>query len=179
MTSLRTGLYVLLAGWGLMTMQVFADELPAAVQQLLSAAGAVDYAVKADYGAGIEDMYIGYDAQGEAVVGVAERMTKTYKKVTTLVAVTPEDEGYAISAAEVPDMDKLPGKSRDYVKDALKDITGKVFPDAAQAKGLVDAVSGATKYYKAIYISYSLMASRIISELETGPDWERKPVPVS
>jgi hypothetical protein len=48
--------------------------------------------------------------------------------------------------------------------------------DAANARSLVDSVTGATKYYKAVYISYSLMAGKAIEELQNNPDWPRQPV---
>jgi hypothetical protein len=56
----------------------------------------------------------------------------------------------------------------------LRDIAGRSFEDSKAARGLVDAVSGATQYYKAIYVSYALMASRVIDELSTLPDWKRE-----
>jgi len=151
--------------------------LDASITKLLQSAGAVTYAVKDPYGSGIQKMILGYDADNQPIIGVAERETKTYKKVTTVVAVVPDGDAFKISVAEVPDIQSLPGKSKSYTQEALRDITGRVFPGAEEAKGLVDAVTGATKYYKAIYISYSLMAHKIIEEMQADPDWERTPLP--
>lgn len=159
----------------LITTQAFAQD--AIVTKLLKDAGAVTYSMKDSYGGGVQKVFLGYDADDKPIVGVAERSTKTYKKVNAVIAVVPDGDAYKISAAEIPEIKKLPGKSRDMTTDALKDITGKVFPDSAETKGLVDAVTGATKHYKAIYISYSLMAAKIIDEMKANPDWERKPLP--
>lgn len=148
-----------------------------AVVKLLREAGATQYAGKADYGAGLSAMYLGFDAQGEPVVGVASRETKTYKRVDTLVAVTPGEAGYAIRSAVVSDMRTLPGKSKDYVQEALNDISGRTFETADATKGLVDAVSGATAQYRAIYVSYAVMASKVIDVLNAPPDWPREPLP--
>jgi hypothetical protein len=144
---------------------------------ILKDAGAVEYAEKAPYGAGINAMYIGFDAAGQPVIGVADRETKTYAKVQTVVAVKKQDGTFKISAAEVTDPEKLKGESRNYVMQALDDISGREFSSADDSKGLIDTVSGATKYYKAIYISYGLMASRIIGELNQAPDWQRSALP--
>ncbi|NCC50966.1 MAG: hypothetical protein EOM20_07080 [Spartobacteria bacterium] len=149
----------------------------ALLTDLMKEAGAATYAGKDNYGGGIQNLYLGYDADNKPVIGVATRETKTYSKVTAVMAIVPDGDAYKISAAEVPGIDAMPGKSGNYTKDALKDITGKVIPDSAEAKGLVDAVSGATKHYKAIYISYSLMAAKVIEEMKANPDWERKALP--
>lgn len=145
--------------------------------KLLKQKGAATYAEKANFKPGVPRLLLGYDPAGKAVAGVALRETATYKKVTTVVAVVPQPAGFKIEAAEIPDIEKLPGKSRDYARAALKDITDKVLPDAAAARGLVDAVSGATKYYQAIYISYSLMSGAVIEALNQNPEWPRQPIP--
>ncbi len=52
-------------------------------------------------------------------------------------------------------------------------MTDKVFKDEKEARSLVDAFSGATQYKKAIYVSYAVMASKVIEELAASPDWPR------
>jgi hypothetical protein len=143
---------------------------------LLQSAGAQSYAVEREYGRGLESLYIGYDGDGQALAGAAVRETKTYRTARAVVLVTPAEDGYRIRAADMDDLSVFPGKSRAYVEKALKDISGRLIPNPEAARDLVDGVSGATKYYKAIYVSYSLMASRIIEELSQGPAWERKPL---
>jgi hypothetical protein len=177
MKKLLALLGVIIMGMGVCLSATAQEPPSSAVLGLLRSAGATAYAANPDYGAGIQGMYIGYDDNGDPVIGIAERSTKTYKKVLTVVAVVPDGDSYKISAAEVPDMDILPKTPQGYVNDALKDITGKTFNDAASARKLVDGVTGATKYYKAIYVSYSLMASKVIGELAQPPDWPRQPVP--
>ncbi len=144
------------------------------VARLLKSAGAVTVARKNPYGGGIDSMHIGFDADGKAVVGVALRQTKTYAEAMAIVAVTPAVDGYVIKAAEIPEVGTFHGKSQEYAKDALKGIAGRSLKDSKAARGMVDAVSGATQYYKAIYVSYALMASKVIDELSASPDWIRE-----
>ena len=160
----------------LVGLSVQAADIDDAVNSLLKSGGAVEFSEKSPYGAGIDRLVLGYDAEGSPAMGVAVRETKTYKKVHTVVALEVADGSYKISAAEVPDLDAVPGKAKTYVKDALKDITGRVVADTKEAREIVDAVTGASKYYKAIYVSYSLMSTKLIEEIEANPDWERKPV---
>ncbi len=142
-------------------------------QRLLRDAGAVTFAHKKAYGAGIADMWLGYGEDGRPIVGVATRQTKTYAEALAVIAVTPNTNGYAVAAAEIPTVNGFHGKSKTLTLDALKNITGRVFKDGKEARGLVDAVTGATQYYKAIYVSYALMASKVIKELEANPKWPR------
>jgi hypothetical protein len=157
---------------------VHADEAKAPaladdMARLLKASGAVSYARNASYGAGIDEMTIGYGEDGKPVVGLATRKTKTYAEALAVVAVTPKDGAYTIAAAEIPTITTFHGKSQDLAKGALKEITGRIFKDAKDARSLADATTGATQYYKAIYVSYALMASKIIEELSANPDWPR------
>jgi hypothetical protein len=147
------------------------------VLNLLKKAGATSYAVNEKPGRGLNSLYLGYDAEGRTVAAAAARQTKTYRKATTVVLVTPQAEGYKIEAAEVTEPGVFPGKSRTYVQKALDDISGKIFADRKSTRALVDGVSGATKYYKAIYVSYSLMADRAIEVLESKPAWKIMPMP--
>ena len=170
----------ILGAWLVAVSSLQAQTAPATLSEpvgrLLKAEGAVSYAQKAAYGAGIQDMVIGYGAEGKPVVGIATRSTKTYQEALSIVAVTPVDGSFKVAAAEIPDISNFRGKSSSMAKDALEDITGKVFKNEAEARGLVDAVTGATQYYKAIYVSYALMASKVIGELTANPDWPRMPL---
>ncbi len=156
---------------------VFADKAEQAALDLLKGAGADRYAVNAEIGGGIDALYLGYrEAQKEPVAGAAVRKTKTYRKITAVALVEREGEGFKLSGVEVPDIKVLPGKSRDYVMTALEDIKDRTFTDEQDTRGMVDAVSGATTYYKAIYISYSLMSSKVIEQIKEQPDWPQQPI---
>lgn len=144
---------------------------------LLRDAGAVAYSEKADYGAGIDRVCIGYDKDGNPIAGVAMRSTKTYKEAPAVLVVTVSDGKYKIAVADIPTVSTFHGKSKDLTQKALKDITGKVLPGEKEALGLTDAVTGATKYYKEIYVSYALMSSKVIAEIKANPKWDRKPLP--
>ncbi len=157
----------------LLAAQAPAQTLNPAVASLLRDAGAVTYAVQADAGAGVKDLYLGYDADGKPVIGLATRETKAYAPVTTLVAIIPDGAAYKIKQAEVLDMAPLKGKSAELVQAALNDITGQVVQDAGGQKKLVDAVSGATTDYKAVYLAYDIMARRVLAVMATPPDWPK------
>ncbi len=144
---------------------------------LLKKAGAVQYAQKAPYGAGIAEMLLGYDADGKCVAAVSSRETATYQKTVTYVTVVRDGDGFKIQSMDAPDVVTFHGKSRDYAEGAMKDVTGKTLADSEAARGLVDAVSGATPQLKAIYVSASLMAAKMIDEINANPNWERKPLP--
>lgn len=90
----------------------------------------------------------------------------------------PSEGKYKISAAEIPDIETFHGKSKDLTKDALKDITGKIIANEKDALGILDGVTGATKYLKAVYLSYSVMASKVIKEFAAKSDWAIVPLPV-
>ena len=152
-------------------------ELPAEIAVLLKAAGAVSYSHKEAYGGGVDDMYIGYDKDSKPVVGIAGKKTKTYKEATAIISVVPSEGKYKISAAEIPDIETFHGKSKDLAKNALKDITGKIIGTEKDAKGIFDGITGATKYLQAIYLSYSVMASKVIKELDAKPAWKITALP--
>lgn len=158
------------------TSAVSANEYAPTVIQLLKDSGAVEMAANDSYGSGLEAMYIGFDGAGKPTAAVAVRETKTYKKITTIVSVVPTQDGYKIQSATSPNIAKLPGESKNLVQEALTKIEGTALTDAANARSLVDSVTGATKYYKAVYISYSLMVGKAIEELGNNPDWPRQPV---
>ena len=168
---------LLLAGGGTQAQESKPQAPAPQVVRLLRAAGAVAYAHKPAYGSGIQDLYLGYNAEGAIVVGLAARVTKTYKESSVLLAVTPEGDAFKVAAAEIPDVETFHGKSKDLAQSALKDITGKLFRDEKAARGLVDAVTGATKYYQAIYVSGAQMAAKLIEEIKARPDWPRSPLP--
>jgi hypothetical protein len=154
------------------------DKLPAEVAKLLKDSGATSFSHKASYGSGIDDMYLGFDKDSKLVVGIAKKMTKTYKEALTIVAVVPDNGKFKVSAAEIPDIESFHGKSKDLTKEGLKVITGKVYADEKEARGMVDGVTGATKYLEALYVGYSVMSSRVIREMSAKPDWAVKPLPV-
>ncbi len=172
------GLYVglIVAMVAVLALAAKKEALDPDVGKLLKAAGASSYAHKPDYGAGIRDVYLGYDQDGAIVVGVAARETRSYRKAVALVSVVPANSGFKIEAAEIPKIGIFWGKSNSLTRDALKDIEGRKFADARQTREIVDAVTGATKYLHAIYVSYSHMTAKVIEEMQAKPDWQRKPL---
>lgn len=156
------------------TVSAQADEV---AMGFLKQTGAVAVAAKESYGVGIAEMLLGYDAEGNAIAGVAARETATYYNAMMYVTVIREGNSFKIQSMDAPDVVNFRGKSRDYAESAMKEIAGKTLAGAAEARGLVDAVSGATPQLKAIYVSAARLASKIIDELQAAPNWERKPIP--
>lgn len=146
------------------------------VLKLLKEAGSATYSQKESYGGGIESMYLGFDKDSKPVIGIATRNTKTYKESMTLVAVVPHEGKFQIKTASIPDIESFHGKSKDLTMNALKDITGKVFSDENDARGMMDSITGATKYLEAIYLSCSIMASKVIKEMNDKPAWKTIPL---
>jgi hypothetical protein len=174
----KTNLALVLGGVLIVGAHLQAEEAKPAdpspdILSLLRTAGCVSYAHKDAYGKGIDTLTLGYGKDDKPLLGVAARMTKTYKAANALVAVTPKDGAFAVSVARIPDVETFHGKSLTLTKDALKDISSKSFKNEKEARGLVDAVTGATQYYKAIYVSYALMTSKVIEEMTNNPAWPR------
>jgi hypothetical protein len=86
------------------------------IERLLKASGAVSYARKDAYGSGIQEMTLGYGEDGNPVVGIAVRKTKTYAEALTLIAVTPENGSYRIAAAEIPEVGTFHGSLKTWRK---------------------------------------------------------------
>jgi len=142
-------------------------------KRLLQEAGAVSYAHKTPYAAGIDSLALGYNADGAVVAGVAARKTKTYKSTTLYLTVVPVDGQFQIRSALIPDLAEFHGKSQSLAQETLTDLKGKTVPDAQAARKLVDGVTGATTYRRAIYVSGSAIAAALIRELQAKPDWLR------
>ena len=167
---------LVMTGVVLMLVSSLAQAIEPEWVEQLAEAGAVTYAANEEYGQGIDAMVLGYDAEGQVVAGLAVRETKTYRKAPMVVLVTKQDGLFTITSASTPELKFFAGKSRDYVSEALKNIEGRSFFKADEARGLVDAVSGATAQHKAIYVSYGLMVNRLITEMDQGVNWPRQPV---
>ena len=167
-------LVCLAAGMMWMAVSAQADEV---ALEFLKQTGAVQYAEKVPYGAGILEMQLGYDASGRIIAGTASRETATYYKITNYVTVVRAGDAFKIQSMSAPIVDKFPGKSREYAEGAMKDVSGRTLAGSADARGLVDAVSGATPQLKAIYVSASLTASKLIDEINANPAWKRQPLP--
>jgi hypothetical protein len=150
------------------------DRSAAQKAALESLAGSVSYGVKSPYSQAIDDVYLGYDKDGKPNVGAALRKFKTFKVVYALLVVERRGETYVVKNSTIPDISLINDKEKqDKIMKAASDFSGKTVKNAS---GIVrvDAVSGATPYYKSIYATFNLMAGKIVEEMEKNPPWEKQ-----
>lgn len=148
------------------------------ILERLKEAGAVAYSHKENYSKVIPDMYLGYDKDGNVVVGIAIRKIRTYKKVTALLMVRRKEDVYFVDYAYILDIDIIKDKEkRNKVASSIEDISGKVLIDSEGKHHGVDTVTGATRYYKNMYAYYNLLSRHIIKEMKNNPDWAQLPLP--
>ncbi len=143
------------------------------LQNAIDAALAGMEVVESDdpYSRTIERMYIGWDKNNEAKVGVVYRKIESFKTITGVVVVHKTDEGFILHEALFPDIAKIKKvKDRKQVISVLKQFKNIPFDPHAE-KSAVDGLSGATRYgiKTSGYLNY--MARRVAIELETMPDW--------
>jgi len=150
------------------------DRVAAQKAALDSLSGAVSYSVKSPYSQAIDDVYLGYDKGGKPNMGVALRKFKTFQVVYALLVIEKQGEKFVVKNATIPDISLINDKEKqDNVMKAASDFSGKTVKEAS-GMVRVDAVSGATPYYKAIYATFNLMAAKIVEEMEKNPPWEKQ-----
>ena len=125
------------------------------------------------YSRTIERMYIGWNGNGEAKVGVAYRKIASFKPITGVVIIHKTPEGFVLHEAVFPDIGKIKNaKDRKQVLTVLRYFKNVPFDPHAE-KSAVDGLSGATRYGTKTsgYLNY--MARRVALEMETLPDWTK------
>ncbi|RKX38261.1 MAG: hypothetical protein DRP64_15965 [Verrucomicrobia bacterium] len=133
-----------------------------------------DLEVKASdkpYSRVIERMFIGYDADGNPKVGIAQREIESFKPITGIVVVHKTADGFVLHEAIFPDIGKIDSsKDRKQVLSILKQFKKIPFDPHAE-KSAVDGLTGATRHgiKTSGYLNY--MARRIALEMEAKPDW--------
>jgi hypothetical protein len=151
------------------------DKIAAQKAALSSLAGVESYSVKSPYSQAIDEIYLGYGKDGKPKIGAALRKFKTYKVVYALLAVEEQNGKFVVTKSDIPDISLITGKDKqDKVLKAASDFSGKVVKEPPGKMVRVDAVTGATRYYSAIYATFNLMAEKIVEEMEKNPPWERK-----
>lgn len=150
------------------------DRAAAQKAALDSLSGAVSYSVKSPYSQAIDDVYLGYDKGGKPNMGAALRKFKTFQVVYALLVIEKQGEKFVVKNATIPDISLINDKEKqDSVMKAALDFSGKTVKEAS-GMVRVDAVSGATPYYKSIYATFNLMAAKIVEEMEKNPPWEKQ-----
>lgn len=121
----------------------------------------------------IQRMYIGYNAEGQPVTGVAYREIKSFKTITGLVIVDHTDEGFVLREAVFPDISKIKSaKDRKQVLTVLRAFKGVSFDPHAE-QSAVDGVSGATRHGLKTtgYLNY--LSRRTALAMEDPPEWAK------
>ena len=139
--------------------------------------GVVSLRQNLDYSRSINDMYLGYDAAGDAVVGVASRRFKSYEKINVATVVRRKAGELVIGDVLVPDIGviKKPEKQA-KVLEAVKAAVGKTVETTDGELQTVDAVSGATRYHKRVTTTINFLAKAIVTEMKAVPDWPERPL---
>jgi len=122
----------------------------------------------------IERMFIGYDADGNPKVGIAQREIESFKPITGIVVVHKTADGFVLHEAIFPDIGKIDSsKDRKQVLSILKQFKEIPFDPHAE-KSAVDGLTGATRHgiKTSGYLNY--MARRIALEMEAKPDWPKQ-----
>ncbi len=179
LTTFWLGLFLL----GVTTVVWAAHKVVKGADQLardaIKQAGAVTCVIKAPYSRSIPQMYIGRDANGKAVAGVALRAFKSYEVVTTMLLVKRTDAGMVIEEVTVPDIAVIKKEDkRKKVTGALEAFSGNVIRKGDKGDvQKIDAVTGATRYQKRIYAYVNDMAAKIVAEMDKpSPDADWKNV---
>lgn len=149
-----------------------ADRVQAVIDQALAGLNVV---VSEDpYSSTLKRMYIGWDENGKAKVGVVYREIKSFETITGVVIVHKTPEGFVLHEALFPDIVKIQNpKDREQVLTVLKQFKNVPFDPHAE-KSAVDGLSAATRHgiKTSGYLNY--MTRRVAIEMETLPDWTRQ-----
>jgi hypothetical protein len=153
----------------LLTMTAFASKTDLQlVKKHMKHAGAVNYST--DHGWWLddyEDLYVGYDQQKVAKVGVIVQVLKeSYKKVTAYVVVKKQGESFSIDQVIIPDLDKIKKpKQRAKMEEMMKKFKHFQCVDKKQNQIKLDAISGATFCHKYSYKYINEMSKELIESM--------------
>ncbi len=134
------------------------------------------YSENMKYSKTIPYMFLGYDKDGKTSQGVAMRSFKTYKRVTAMIALKRDGEKVVVDVVDIPDIGLIKDiDKQEKVLEALKGISGTVVQDSSGKSQTIDAVTGATRYQKRIYLYLNKMSEALLTEMNEDPGWARKP----
>jgi len=140
--------------------------------------GTATYSHNDDYSEAIPHMILGYDEKGEASIGIAVREIQAYRTLTAMLVVRRKGGAYVVDDVVIPDIDIIrSAKDRRHVEEALRTFGNQTVQDASGKVHRVDTVTQATRHQRRMYLSFNVMAYKIVEEMEGKPDWERRPTP--
>lgn len=132
---------------------------------------------KTDYSPSISDVFIAYDKNGVIIAAAALRQVKPWPFIG-LIVVSKEGESYIITRADYPNIEVVENESkRKKLLISAKDAEGVVIQSGTEKKN-IDTATGATRYFSRLYISFNMMAHRLVDIMEDPPDWPQKLMPV-
>jgi hypothetical protein len=156
----------------LSAFQSKAGQVQAVIDQALAGLDVV--ASHDPYSGTLKRMYIGWDENGKAKVGVVYREIESFTTITGVVIVHKTPQGFVLHEALFPDIEKIENDSdRKQILSVLKPFKNIPFDPHAE-KSAVDGLSEATRHgiKTSGYLNY--MARRVALEMETLPAWTRQ-----
>ncbi len=121
-----------------------------------------------------EDMYLGYDKDDNANIGIIVKIIKkTYKKIKVVLIIKKEADNYHIIDILVPNISII----KDEVKKAKVQKSINSFKGVVIRKkkviNKVDAISGATYCHKKVYSDLNEMSEMIIEFMNNKNDLKK------
>ena len=124
------------------------------------------YVEHSPYSKTIPHLYVGYSKDGQVEQGIAMRGFKTYKWLTAMIVVKPDGDNLVVSDALIPDIKRVKKADKQAkVLSALTDIKQTIVHAAGDGQQTIDAITGATRYNKRIYLYYDRMAEALVGEM--------------
>ena len=124
------------------------------------------YVEHSPYSKTIPHLYVGYSADGKVEQGIAMRGFKSYAWLTAMIVVKPDGDNLVVSDALIPDIKRVKKADKQAkVLSALTDIKQTIVHAAGDGQQTIDAITGATRYNKRIYLYYDRMAEALVGEM--------------
>ncbi len=171
---------ILLTVMAFLTIATFAKEkkveLEEVIKNKLKTLNAVKYIhQESSFYNSYEDMYLGYDKNGNVNSGVIVQIIKnTYKKIKTVTIIKKEKENYKITDILIPNISIITDKTKkEKVQKAINSFKGVIILKDKKINK-VDAVSGATYCHKRVYSDLNEIAETLIEFMKEKNDSEKK-----
>ncbi len=122
-----------------------------------------------------EDIYLGYDKEGNINSGIIiQIIKKTYKKIKTVTIIKKEKETYKITDILIPNISIITDKKKkEKVQKTIDSFKGVIILKDKKINK-VDAVSGATYCHKRVYSDLNEIAETLIEFMKEKNDSEKK-----
>lgn len=175
--SLKTVAFCAVASLVLFACYSFAaDSLrESTVLKIFKTLKATSYSHKANFSKSVPDVYLAYDKDGKVIAGAALRKFKSYETVTSMVVIVPKDGAYVVHKADIPDCYVIKDDEKfTKVMSVVEAANGKTVRTKSGKMVKVDAVSGATKYHKRLFLNFSLLSRKVVEQMQANPSWTKK-----